>query len=93
MQHMDPNNFIENTFKNLSTHINDIKISLGVAQINLELHSPENVLVNNETYSSELLLKALNEINEYALSMEEQLNEILNVIFFTQYKLCSIKFI
>lgn len=72
---MDPASYNHMVFNNVFQHLLTIKASLQAAHLKMKLNPPENTLVNDNTYSSELVLKTLDEISRNANIMEKRIAE------------------
>lgn len=63
-------------FQNMAEHLESLKTSIAAAEIKLILTPAEDVIIGEQTYSSEIVLKVLKEMARNANFIEKYLEDL-----------------
>ena len=82
---INPNDYNDSVLNRVTNHLMDLKTSLTAAQLKLFISPPEDILIGDKIFSSQLVLKSLREITKNVDIMEAQLIELKEVNFFNYF--------
>lgn len=71
---------------NISDHINNLKMSLMAAQVKLKIAPPEDVLIDEKIYGSDLVIKTIDKMMKQCDEMHVKVDEIVGEHFVESQK-------
>jgi hypothetical protein len=76
VNNLNAENYKSQVLEDISSHLNNLKTSLMVAEIKFGIMSPEDILLGDQLYASDIVLKTLDQMLVSTEKLEWALNEL-----------------